>query len=137
MTAEQFTSEFHQLWFHQRIEVGLDSFYEQADTLIATFDKEHGIGAAKQALLDAAPLADRIDAKRAMERVYALGAEYAEGLLRPIARAVYLTASLTYPSAASEYLACSDAKSLGQFIVRHSDPLDVVNLWLKLEAGPQ
>ena len=48
MTAEQFTSEFYKLWFNHRIEFGLASFHESADILIAAFDKEHGIGAARK-----------------------------------------------------------------------------------------
>jgi hypothetical protein len=132
MTAEQFTSEFYKLWFEGRVTRGLAYFYAQADALIAAYDKEHGMGAAKQALADAAPLSDRADVAKAMERVYKLGTAQAEAILRPIARAAYLKVSLT-KDVAAEYVACTDANSLGQFTVRHSDPLDVVNLWLKLE----
>jgi hypothetical protein len=137
VTAEDFISDFYSLWTNCRIEQGLSAFIEKADRLIADYANSHdGVEAALQVLVGAAPLRTRIDTNRAMANVYKLGADYAARCLREMARATYFKISLTNPSAAEEYAACSDAQSLGDFICKHGDPIAIANLWLGLDAGP-
>jgi hypothetical protein len=130
--AEEFVRAFRELWIDHRITHGLESFRAQAAELVALFDKEHEVGAARKTLVAAVPLSERTDMEKVLGRFYKSAENGAESILRPIAKEIYLSASRTNPNVGTEWLACSDPESLGKFITKHGDLFYVAGVYLEL-----